>query len=101
MKTQRWADVKGKDRSPAQLAKLDAEIAAEVLAINLRELRESTGRTQAEVAAAGEMAQTELSRIERREDHLLSTLRRYVRALGGELEVCAILDGKRIPLRGV
>ena len=32
------------------------------------------------------MAQADVSRTESREDHRLSTLRRYVEALGGELE---------------
>jgi hypothetical protein len=47
------------------------------------------------------MKQSELSRSERREDHLLSTLRRYVEGLGGELVVVARLGGKAVRLRGV
>jgi hypothetical protein len=43
----------------------------------------------------------ELSKIERRDDHLLSTLRRYVAALGGELEVVAVFGNERIALKGV
>ncbi len=35
------------------------------------------------------------------DDHLLSTLRRYVTALGGQLEVVAVFDNKRIALKGV
>ena len=41
------------------------------------------------------------NQVERRDDHLLSTLRRYVEALGGHIEVVAIVGGKRIRLRGV
>ena len=52
-------------------------------------------------AGKADFAQSELSKIERREDHLLSTLRKYVEALGGELEVVAVLGDKRIRLRGV
>jgi hypothetical protein len=44
------------------------------------------------------MTQSELSRLERRPDHLVSTLRRYVKALGGELEVTAVLGAKRVKL---
>jgi hypothetical protein len=47
------------------------------------------------------MAQGELSKIENREDHRLSTLRRYIKALGGDLEVVAVFDDKRIRLHGV
>ncbi|MBC7544864.1 MAG: helix-turn-helix transcriptional regulator [Candidatus Sericytochromatia bacterium] len=69
--------------------------------MNLRDLREMTGKTQADLASAAEMSQSEASRTERRNDHLLSTLRRYVAALGGELEVTAVFDNRRVVLRGV
>ena len=36
--------------------------------------------------------------LQRREDHRISTVRRYVTALGGQLEIVAIVDGKRILL---
>jgi DNA-binding XRE family transcriptional regulator len=65
----------------------------------LRVLREGAGLTQAEVAAAAEMDQSEISRIEQRDDLKLSTLRRYARALGAEVEVTAVLKtGHRIRL---
>jgi hypothetical protein len=44
------------------------------------------------------MTQPKLSRVEARSDHLISTLRRYVHALGGEIEVVAVVDGARIAL---
>lgn len=47
-----------------------------------------------------EMTQGELSRAERRGDHLVSTLRRVIEALGGELEVVANFNGERIRLLG-
>ncbi len=47
------------------------------------------------------MTQAELSRFERREDRKLSTLRKYVEALGGELEIAAVFGNKRITLTGV
>jgi len=34
-------------------------------------------------------------------DDRLSTLRRYVHALGGDIEVYAVIDGKRVQLQGV
>jgi transcriptional regulator with XRE-family HTH domain len=72
-----------------------------VLALNLRALRESAGKTQEELAALADLSQAELSRFEKREDHLLSTLRRYVEALGGELEVIARFGDKSVRLKGV
>ena len=68
------------------------------LHMSLRELRAYTGRTQVEAAAENEMTQSELSRLERREDFLLSTLRRYVDSLGGTLEVRVMLGSSEIRL---
>jgi len=65
----------------------------------LRVLREAVGKTQAEVARAAAMDQSEVSRIEQRDDMKLSTLRRYARALGASIEVIAVLEpGHRIRL---
>lgn len=101
VKTKKWADIKVKGRSTEQVARLDAEIEQEVLAMNLRALRESAGKTQEELAALATLSQAELSRFEKREDHLLSTLRRYVEALGGTLEVCAVFGDRKVRLEGV
>ena len=100
MATHKWSELKEK-MAPERRARLDAEVRREVLAMELRELRKEAGKTQTEVAAVAEMTQAELSKFERRDDHLLSTLRRYVTALGGELEVVAVFDNKRIALKGV
>jgi hypothetical protein len=70
-------------------------------AMNLRGLRESIGRTQDEIARRMSISQSQLSRVEGRRDHLISTLRRYVQGLGGEIEVCGVFDGARIVLRDV
>ena len=61
----------------------------------------SLGETQVEAAAKADMTQPELSRLERASDVRLSTLRRYVKAMGGEIEVIAVVKGKRIALHGV
>jgi hypothetical protein len=47
------------------------------------------------------MTQSEMSRLESRDDHRVSSLRRYVQALGGEIEVTAIIGGRRIKLTEV
>jgi transcriptional regulator with XRE-family HTH domain len=61
-------------------------------------LREAAGLTQEELAQRVAITQSQLSKLERREDHRISTVRRYVAALGGELEIVAVVDGKRILL---
>ncbi|MGO9839473.1 MAG: helix-turn-helix domain-containing protein [Polyangiaceae bacterium] len=100
MATHKWSEIKDK-MSPERKAQVDAAVRRELLTMDLRELRQEAGKTQAEVAEIAEMTQAELSKLERRDDHLLSTLRRYVSALGGELEVVAVFDNKRIALKGV
>ena len=100
MATRKWSEIKNK-MSPERKARVDAAVRRELIAMELRELRQEAGKTQAEVAEIAEMTQAELSKFERRDDHLISTLRRYVNALGGRLEVVAVFDNKRIAIKGV
>src|SRR2546430_15036199 len=101
MAIHRWEDIKRRKLSPEQIEKIRREVDAEVLEMNLRAMREMLGKTQVDLADKAEMNQSEVSKAERRDDHLLSTLRRYVEALGGELEVIANFGDKRIRLKGV
>ncbi|MGH7950135.1 MAG: helix-turn-helix domain-containing protein [Candidatus Binataceae bacterium] len=73
---------------------------AELFNLDLRELRKALGRSQEEIAGAMRKAQSEVSRLERRDDWYLSTLREYVHALGGELEIVANFGKRRVRLRG-
>jgi transcriptional regulator with XRE-family HTH domain len=70
----------------------------ELLQMDLRGLRELLGKTQQEIAVLLERSQSQVSETERRQDVRLSTLRSYVEALGGELEVIASFGDKRIKL---
>ena len=66
--------------------------------MSLREIRKDLGRTQVQVASKAGMSQGDLSRLERRSDHLLSTLERYAAALGGELDIAVVRGTRRYPL---
>ena|SRR5208283_761608 len=101
MGVHKWSDIKRKRFSGQEIAASRKAAEDEVLEMNLRALREITGKTQVEVSTAVEMTQGQLSRLENREDHLVSTLRRYVEALGGEIEVVARFNDRSIRLRGV
>jgi predicted transcriptional regulator len=92
----RWEDLKKKHLSPERIAKVERAALATALDLDLRALREAAGKTQTEVAPLVAMTQSELSRLERREDVRLSTLNRYVRALGGRLKVTAEINGKKV-----
>ena len=98
MPVHRWADIRSKKFTPEQLQKIDEMGEEELLEMDLRALREAIGLTQEELAQRVAITQSQLSKMERRPDHRLSTLRRYVAALGGELEVTAVIYGKRVCL---
>lgn len=64
----------------------------------LGELRRARAMTQERLAADLHVNQASIARIERRNDMYLSTLRRVVGAMGGELEIVARFPGER-PVR--
>jgi transcriptional regulator with XRE-family HTH domain len=69
-------------------AKIDAryrELRDEVE--GLRELRKVAGKAQSEIARALNIKQPSVSKIEKQADMYLSTLRSYVQAIGGELDL--------------
>ncbi len=101
MKVHRWEDIRRKKLTAKQVQENARWVEQELVELNLRALRELTGKTQVELAKAADMTQPETSRAERRADHLISTLKRYVEGLGGELEVFAVFDDKRVKLKGV
>jgi len=64
--------------------------ADELLAeLPLQELRRARELSQEELAQALGVNQATISKLERRTDMYISTLRRFVEAMGGELEITA------------
>ena len=53
----------------------------------LRELRQIAGKAQEDIASALNIKQPSVSKIEKQADMYLSTLRSYVEAVGGKLEL--------------
>ncbi len=89
--------------SPAQRKKVAAR-AAEIVAeeMTLRELRKARQLTQVCVARALGITQDSVSRLEKRSDLLLSTLRKTVEAMGGNLSLVAQFpDRPPVVLSGV
>ena len=83
-------DDKIKKLSPAQRKKVEAR-AAELIAeeMTLRELRHARKLTQVRIAKKLGITQDSVSRLEKRSDLLLSTLRKTVEAMGGSLSLVA------------
>lgn len=75
--------------SPEAQARAAAHAEAMLVEMQLQELRKARNVTQVEVAKAMSVEQAAVSKLERREDMYLSTLRDYVKALGGELKLVA------------
>lgn len=74
--------------SPQAQARYDSVLAEiDQRQATLRRVREVRALSQAMIAELLEMDQSEVSRLERRSDMLLSTLRRFIDAAGGELRL--------------
>ncbi len=89
--------------SPAQRKKVEAR-AAQLIAeeMTLRELRHARKLTQVRMAKALGITQDSVSRLEKRSDLLLSTLRKTVEAMGGSLSLVAEFpDRAPIVLSGI
>lgn len=65
---------------------------------SLGELRRAAGKAQIDIASALNMKQPSVSKIEKQTDMYLSTLRSYIEAVGGKLDLVVRLPS-RPPLR--
>jgi len=73
-------------RSEAKAERIIQEMA-------LDELRTALDLTQEQLAEVLHVRQAAISKVERRSDMFISTLRKIIEAMGGELEIRAILPG--------
>lgn len=67
-------------------------------ALALADLRQSRNITQIQLAAQLGITQGSISRLEGRSEIYLSTLRSYIEALGGHLEIAAVFGEDHIPV---
>lgn len=81
-----------------RIARQRAEAIAEIVEFTLAELRRARQITQAELARLMATTQPNVSRIEKGAEMELSTLRNFVEALGGHLEITAVFDDERFPV---
>lgn len=95
-------DTVGNDRF-ATTRRGPSRYAGRRLEMPLAGVRAAAGATQADVAERSGIAQGEVSKLEAREDLdrvELGTIRRYLEALGADLELVAIMkNGARVALR--
>lgn len=84
--------------NPERHAKIEQGKREILTAIRLAELRTEAGITQVQLADRMGVTQENVSRIERAEDTQVSTIRRYVEALGGSLELHAVFADRDVPI---
>ncbi len=79
-----------RDKMPKNaLKKADQLIEKMMLDMPLQELRQARSLSQERLAKLLDTKQANISRIEKRADMYISTLRSYVQAMGGELQIIA------------
>jgi DNA-binding transcriptional regulator YiaG len=88
-----------KQMAPERVARIQAGVREDLTEMLLAEIRRSAGLTQEQLATTLGIKQPTLSQWESQDDMQISTLRRIVEALGGDLEIVANLPGGRIALR--
>jgi len=70
--------------------------------LSLAELRRARAMTQEQLASDLHVGQSSITKLERRTDMYLSTLRRFVEAMGGELAIVVRFpDQPQVRLRGI
>ena len=87
-------------RDPRRRARVEREKALILAGMRLHDLRKEQGLSQTELARRLGVSQERISRLERAEDVKLSTLQSYVDALGGHLEVSAVIGDETVVLTG-
>jgi predicted transcriptional regulator len=77
--------------SPERRARIKTKVDEAIREMPLDELREALNLTQESLAETLHVKQPFVSKVERRADMYISTLRKIIEAMGGELEIRAIL----------
>lgn len=84
----KWSEVR-RSLSPEREAAVRAEVQAEIEHMRLPELRKMRNLSQTTIAKLLDISQGDVSKLERRADMYVSTLRSYIEAAGGELRIVA------------
>lgn len=85
--------------SPQRRMRVEEQAREMMVEMLLAEIRKESGLTQTDLAKALGIRQPSLSKLESQDDMQISTLRRIIKALGGELELVARMPRGTIRLR--
>jgi transcriptional regulator with XRE-family HTH domain len=84
----KWSDIR-RPLPPQREEAVRAEVRAEVERMKLSELRRARHLSQTTIAKVLDMSQGDVSKLERRADMYVSTLRSFIEAVGGKLQIVA------------
>ncbi|MEV7347881.1 helix-turn-helix domain-containing protein [Micromonospora chalcea] len=96
-----WRDVRSRaDLNETTVEQHKERMRGEVRAARLREMRERRGLTQQQVADRMKVSQPRVAAIENGElpKAEVGAVVRYIRALGGNVEIVADFEGERVTL---
>ena len=85
--------------SPRARAKAQAEALRLRADMDLREVRRAQQMSQAEIAETLNVGQAAVAKLEQRTDMYVSTLRRFIEAMGGELDIVARFPGSTVRIQ--
>jgi transcriptional regulator with XRE-family HTH domain len=85
----KWRDIR-RTLSPEREAETRRDVRSVVEAATLNQLREARNLTQANLATVLGVNQGSVSKMEKRTDMYVSTLRSFIQAMGGQLQIKAV-----------
>lgn len=99
MKRHKWTDIKARTK-PETRRRIEGEAQRLSEDLHLSQLRKARGLTQETMAELLGVSQAEVSKMERRTELYVGTLRKFIEAMNGELVIAArFADGVEIPIR--
>src|SRR5690349_10736991 len=79
--------------------KIEKRVAKERAAMALREIRQAQSLTQQQLAKTLHLNQAAISKVEKQSDMYVSTLRRFLEAMGGELRIVAHFPDRDVEIK--
>ena len=99
MKRHKWSDIKTRTK-PETRNRMEAEAQRLSDDLHLSQLRKARGLTQETMAELLGVSQAEVSKMERRTELYVGTLRKFIEAMNGELVIAArCADGVEVTIR--
>ena len=88
-----------KKMAPERRARVEVRVRHAIEEMALTELRSAREFTQAELSQVLQVDQGSISKLERRTDMYIGTLRRYIEAMGGSLQIRAVFPDGEVQIK--